>query len=519
MHWLLIVFMPLILYAKPFKVATYNVENLFDINTNGTEYDNYIPHTHNWNRRTLEIKLNHISEVICDIDADIIGLQEVENKNVLQLLSKKLRTVGCAYRYSAITNKIGAPIQVALLSRYPLVQKKDIVVSRTPKIRNILEVEVSIKGVLLTIFVNHWKSKAYKGVESKRLIYARALQSRIATLPKKVEYIIIGDLNSDYNVYLTLDKKLNDTKGLTAFNDILHTKVGTHLVDEFEIMDAKQGVHYSLWNELELSRRWSHKFYGHRSTLDHIVLPSKLFDGKGVDYVNNSFRVFRAPYLFTKKGYLNRWRYKKNRHRGKGYSDHLPIYAYFDTKPYQKDKRKRVYKEVQNRDIDYLYETEVIKEQIKLKNVIVLLKRGNSAVVKQKNAKRGIYLFSCASRLKEGYSYDLLVESIKTYHGLKEVVNAYVLKERGAISLLPYYLNPNRIKRDTLKQNEVLKDIVGIYKNKMFLTNGKKLPIYFKKKKLIPKNGSRLKLYYAHVGYYNKLQLVIYSKKDFKILE
>ncbi|MFC2073365.1 hypothetical protein ACFLRS_00755, partial [Campylobacterota bacterium] len=66
-------------------------------------------------------------------------------------------------------------------------------------------------------------------------------------------------------------------------------------------------------------------------------------------------------------------------------------------------------------------------------------------------------------------------------------------------------------------QNEVIKDISGIYKNRLLYVNDKKIPIYFKKKKLIPPNGSRLKIHYAHLGYYKKLQLVIYSKKYFEI--
>ncbi len=43
------------------------------------------------------------------------------------------------------------------------------------------------------------------------------------------------------------------------------------------------------------------------------------------------------------------------------------------------------------------------------------------------------------------------------------------------------------------------------------------LPIYFKNKKLPPINGSHIKIHYAHLGYYKKLQVVIYSKKDLEI--
>ena len=326
-RYLLLLFLPLFLFAKPFKIATYNVENLFDASYQGTEYDEYIPGKHNWNTRMVDIKLNHIAEVICDLDADILGLQEVENRTILSTLQKKLKSVGCAYPYSAITSKNGAVIQVALLSRYPIKKQPDVLVSQSPRVRNILEVDVEIKRHRLKLFVNHWKSKAYRGYESKRIKYANALQERIGRLSSHEAYIVLGDFNSDYNAYLTLDEKNNDTQGKTAFSDVLQTKV-----EEYEILKADKGKHYTLWNELPIPQRWSHKFYGKKSSLDQIVLPPSMFDKKGIDYVNNSFKVFKADYLFTKRGYINRWRYKNGKHQAKGYSDHLPVYAYFDTK-------------------------------------------------------------------------------------------------------------------------------------------------------------------------------------------
>ena len=107
------------LFSEPFKVATYNVQNLFDAEYVGTEYDDYTL-KHNWTKRMVDIKLNHVSEVICDLDADILGLQEIENANIFEQLKKRLSRVGCGYRYSAITSKKDAPIQVALLSRFPI---------------------------------------------------------------------------------------------------------------------------------------------------------------------------------------------------------------------------------------------------------------------------------------------------------------------------------------------------------------------------------------------------------------
>ena len=516
-RYLLLFLLPLFLFSKPFKVASYNVQNLFDAEYDGTEYEDYTT-THNWTQRMVEIKLNHTAEVICDLNADILGLQEVENSNVLLQLMKRLEKVGCAYGYSAITRKKGTPIQVALLSRYPIKKQRDIQVSYEEKVRNILEVEVDIKGHSLTLFVNHWKSKAYKGVESKRIKYAKALQSRIAKMPESKEYIILGDLNSDYNVYLTLEDKLNDTNGKTAFNDVLQTKRGDLLMEEYEMLQASKGVHYTLWKELPLEQRWSHKLYGRESSLDHIVVPSQMFDGKGVDYLNNSFKVFKRSYLFTKRGYINKWQYKNGKHRGKGYSDHLPIYAYFHKKPYIAESKIDTVKKIEKKRIEDLYELESLEGKIRLDNVVVVLKRGRNAVVKQRVNGRGIYLYGCAEALKEGHKYDLLVEGIKTYKGLKEITHAYKLKDKGSTDREKYMLSIDSFVSTKMQQNEVLQNISGVYKNKFLYIEDKKIPIYFKKKKLTPPNGSRLKIHYAHLGYYKKIQIVIYSKKDFEII-
>ncbi len=485
----------------------------------GSEYEEYIPHKHQWNERILKIKLYHIAEVICDMDADIIGLQEIENQAILTRLSNTLQSVGCPYAYNAITHKKGAAIQVAILSRFPLTKHKDIEVSSIPKVRNILEVEATIEGHSLTLFVNHWKSLAYQGYESKRIVYAKALMKRIKMLSSTQEYIILGDLNSDYNAYLTLAKKLDDSNGQTALNDILKTKIGDTLVSEEDMLSLQEGIHYDLWNELKVSKRWSYRYYTKKSSLDHIVLEAKMFDGKGIDYINNSFKVYKAGYLFTKKGYLNRWKYKKNKHIGKGYSDHLPLVASFDTKAYQADTYKHTVKQDKNKSIESLYEIESLEYPIVLQDVVVILKRGRNAIIKHDRHGRGILLYGCASGLKMGHKYDMYVEAIKNYHGLKEITHAYTLKDKGLVSLDAYYKEQKSLMAKSIKQNEVIRGIIGVYHNRFLRVDGHKIPIYFKKKKLTPKNGTQIKIDYAHIGYYNTLQLVVYNKKDFEIME
>jgi exonuclease III len=504
---------PFLLVAQPFKVSTYNVENLFDAVYNGTEYEEYTPGKHGWNRRMAERKLDHTAEVICDIDADILALQEIENKSVFRALRKRLERVGCGYRYGVITHKQSASIQVALLSRFSIQKSRELQVSYAPRVRNILEVKVDVDGKPLTLFVNHWKSKSRKGYESKRIAYAKRLRKRLEKMPKEKEYIILGDLNSNYDAHLTLPERLDDTNGKRALNHLLHTVDGKELLDEEQVREGALLRHYDLWLELPFKERWSHKFYGRKSTLDHILLPPSMFDGKGVDYINDSFKVFKRRYLFTTKGYINSWQITGGRHTGKGYSDHLPIVAVFDTTPYHPSAQNRQSKPVDGM-IEDLYTVTKLDAPVILHNAVVVLKRGRYAILKQKPKGRGIFVYGAVQGLDEGRQYDLEVQDISDYHGLKEITSMVMLQEKGDVDLTPYY--------GTLgeeQQNEVVRHLTGVYKNGYFYVDGEMIPIYFKNRRLLPPNDVKLKIDVAHIGYYKRLQLVLYSRKDFKILE
>jgi len=517
---LLLLLLPLLLFSKPFKVATYNVENLFDAEYVGTEYDDYTV-KRNWTKRMVEIKLNHTAEVICDLDAEILALQEIENANIFEQLKKRLTRVGCGYRYSPISTKKNATIQVALLSRFPIKKQKELQVNYSPRVRNILEVEIDVNGESLLLFVNHWKSRAYQGYESKRLKYAKVLKSRLDSLPASKTYILLGDFNTDYDAHLSLEKKIDDTKGKTGLHHIVGiVDSNDRLADEAEMLKGSQNLHYTLWKELAFEQRWNTKFYGKKGTADHIVLPSSLFDQKGLEYVNNSFKVFRKGYLFTKRGYINRWHYKKGKHRGKGYSDHLPVYAYFDTKPYRLGTdKKSVKKKRETKKIEYFYTQEILENEVLVQNAVVIWKQRGNAIIKQTKEGRGIFLYGCAAELEVGKKYDLLVRAMKDYKGLKELTHVYVLKEKGEESVSKYVLKQADLsKKISTRQNEVIHDLTGTYKSRYFYVEGRKIPIYFKKKKSTPPNDSKLKIDYALLGYYKKLQLVVYSTKDFKVI-
>jgi hypothetical protein len=384
-------------------------------------------------------------------------------------------------------------------------------------VRNILETLVATPIGEIRIFVNHWKSKARDGFESKRIAYAETLRRRLMQLDPKEPIVVTGDFNSDYNAYVTLQKRNNDTQGKTGINDILPTMRNGLPVGEADMLRTKGWLLYDLWYEVPLSKRWSQKFYGKRSTPDHILLSPGMFDGKGVDYLNDSFKVFKADYLFTQKGYINRWEIKHGKHTGRGYSDHLPLIATFSDKPYRPTKNDRTFSPPQTVTIDALY-GDVDKERTyKLIRAAVVYKRGNHAVIKQHGVKHGIFIYGSASQLRQGEEcYDLIVEGIKSYKGLREITGAYEIKHYGGCDISSFVHEGNAYLRNDPRQNEVIADVTGVYKRRfLYLDGGGKIRIYFKKRKHVPAEGAHLKIFYARLGYYKGTEIVIDDRNDF----
>lgn len=313
------------------KIAAYNVENLFDLRYNGTEYSEYIPNTiWKWNAKTYRAKIKNIAKVIVDINPDIIALTEIESDISLKDLQKEISRQGVYFRYRAIADKKQTSVRNAILSKYPI-RKQEIAVSPSRGARNILEAKVIIQGKPLYVYVNHWKAKS--GPESKRIVYAKALKKRLDKLPKNSNYIIMGDLNAHYEEHKTFvkNRKHNNTKGITGINHILKTiDVNNELYTKKTITDEGN---YNLWMEVPKEDRWTHVYRSKKEALDHIIISPTLLKQDNSHYLEGSFQSFTPPYLFTKlQKKLYRWQRSRSRplhHTGKGYSDHLPISAKF----------------------------------------------------------------------------------------------------------------------------------------------------------------------------------------------
>jgi len=498
------------LFALDFKVASYNVENFFDLHYDKTEYKEYIPNTPSWNHISYSNKLNNITKVIQDIDADIVALQEIESQKALDAIISKNPN----YSYSVFYKNKDAAIGLALISKYKILTQEIIIVDKYDKYsRNILKVIISIENKPFIVYVNHWRSK--RAAESQRIKYALALKKEIDTLENE-DYVILGDLNSNYNEYHTFkyDKRLNDTYNITGINQILNTTIQENFVQKRSILNFDEKVHFNTWLELPKTKRFSSKFRGENNTPDNILLSASLFDENNISYINNSFQVFTPKYLY-KNNHIKRW----NSNKKIGFSDHLPIFATFSTTKQNYTSIAYSHNQIEQNSINYLYTIQQISNY-PLQNVVVIYRSDKLAIIKQSKEDKAIMIYNPSKKLQAGSKYDLIVDQLDQFYGLKEIkkVSNIVLKEKG-INYKKYYLNGQTI--DLLNKqhiNDVVYNLKGIYEKKHLHLGSKKIRLYFSKNIKKPEEGKTISISSGHLSIFRStVQIVLHTEDDFKV--
>lgn len=337
MRIVLIFLLTALLRAGEVHIASYNVENLFDLNFSGKEYKQYTPSIDGWNISAYRTKIGNISTVISELSPHIIALQEIENENVLKKLKEQCNKRGCRYKYYLFGEgqSSRSSIGVALLSEYPLtlINRHEVRVGEKGRSRNILECDADTPIGKIRLLVTHWPSKRNR--EAHRVDAAAVLKRIIDTLPPGCEYVVIGDFNSSYDeASRLLTENMDNTGGVTGINHYMKTTLaspGTPFrpVTAAEVKSAGRGFHYNPWAELSGYDQFSYRFRGEFNTLDHILVPSTLLDSSGISYKRGSFSHFTMNGLLLDGYTPYRWQTvggKDNkRHLNRGFSDHLPI--------------------------------------------------------------------------------------------------------------------------------------------------------------------------------------------------
>lgn len=174
-------------------VAFWNVENLFDkyVDKRAPSADVLLP-------ETVEEKLRLDAEIIRELNADIVGLMEVENRGILrELCESHLSDLGYDYyELSEETDERG--IDVALIAKQPFLAYSFAVPGFS---RGILAGRFTFEGEPLYVVVNHWKSR-FGGGEDQRMACARRVDEIVSTIipqyeGRPVPVLIGGDFNDN----------------------------------------------------------------------------------------------------------------------------------------------------------------------------------------------------------------------------------------------------------------------------------------------------------------------------------
>lgn len=199
------------------RLATYNIENLFDDQDDPSLKDRYEDRT----MTTDEARLEALAKAIHAVDADILCVQEIESRQALEWFAERyLKDMGYEHIVS-IDAGDQRGIEQAVLSRFPITHFENwpakplggthpekygtqknwyagepIVFHRSP-LRIDVEVPTSDGSTTLTLFVVHQKSGRYSGYW--RLAEAKGLAAIIAPLladdPDRL-VAVLGDFNT-----------------------------------------------------------------------------------------------------------------------------------------------------------------------------------------------------------------------------------------------------------------------------------------------------------------------------------
>ena len=209
----------------PFRVVSWNIENLFDTHHDSLKNDReFLPDAmRHWNYSRYKKKLADIARVITAIGEwnppALVGLCEVENDTVLRDLTRRSPLKELDYRYVMTDSPDSRGIDVALLYQrdlFKLLSSRSISIPPLKQHRPTRDL-LHVSGLLLTedtldVFVCHLPSRSGGAKESEpyRLHAAQILRTEADSILHKrlhPQVIIMGDFN-DYPTNKSIRKVL-----------------------------------------------------------------------------------------------------------------------------------------------------------------------------------------------------------------------------------------------------------------------------------------------------------------------
>ena len=321
--------------ARTITVVTYNVENLFDADSDGGEYREFTRHG-GWTEALYTAKLRAIGSALAAADrdgADLVALQEVEHYDAARRLVE-LELDGLGYRHVVWLpdpHNANGPV---VLSKLPVRRVGALWVGGGLEdglerpLRPILEVEVALgsdtEAPSLFLFNNHWKSKREGAAETE--VYRRRAAALLAARIEEIgaadpaaEILVAGDLNESIDEYERQGRRYATALMPAAAPE---TEGGLRVTGTVPSAGRPTEL-FSPWlsHDAEAEPPGSYRYGGQWETIDHLLLGPGLFDERGLSYAGGGFAVIHD-------GLLDGEGAPRAFYRGPpagGHSDHLPL--------------------------------------------------------------------------------------------------------------------------------------------------------------------------------------------------
>ncbi|NPA67301.1 MAG: endonuclease/exonuclease/phosphatase family protein [Chlorobi bacterium] len=310
-------------------VGFYNLENLFDTIDSPDTYDyEFLPSGKKaWTSERYRKKLHNMAEVISQIGDEVVkggphilGISEVENRNVIEDLIKEPQIINANYGIVHYDSPDERGIDVALIYRkdffkviHTSYHNLHFDFDPDDKTRGQLVVTGLFDDDTLNIIVNHWPSRGggQKASEPKRNAagdLTRHLVDSIFNLNKNAKIIVMGDLNDNPD----------------------NASVVKHLRAKGKINKLKPGDLYSPFYKVYKNGVGTTAYRDAWSFFDQIMLSQSLLSEDRTSYVYWKAGICRKNFMIQQegkfKGYPKRT-FSFDRFQN-GYSDHFPTYIF-----------------------------------------------------------------------------------------------------------------------------------------------------------------------------------------------
>src|SRR5215212_2085553 len=304
--------------AGEFFIGSWNVENLFDTKDDPSVKgdEDYTPESaKHWTKERLEIKLKNLAKIISKMNdgkgPDVLGICEIENREVVKMLIEQLKSLGRKYEIIHKDSPSERGIDCAIIydSGVFTLDSPQFHHVDAKNTRDIVEAKLKRNGNDLYVFMDHWPSRYNE--EQYRIKAADVLRKRIDALlaaDPKADIVVLGDLNDEPD-----DTSIRDHLRIAKSED--HLPADTLLDTTAPMKDANKGT-------IVYKNKWD--------LFDHVIISSGLLDSAGFHWKKGSTRRIDFPELiFTPRSKDEIPRpnqsYTRNDFHKTGYSDHLPV--------------------------------------------------------------------------------------------------------------------------------------------------------------------------------------------------